>query len=121
MCCSDILCRDSLCDCHSLFFIISSSSAFKFYLLAIVRCNHNIIVQESEIDAVVKVTDSHVWRWGSIFGKRLQFSHSLLKQGFIDAIRGFPLTNSLLLDYRVKQYIHKYCTPVDITISITIA
>ena len=61
-----------------------------------------------------KVVDSHLCGWGSIPCKKLQFYHSLLKQGLslrfmysdqhvkYRMLRGFPLTSSLLLDYHVK-------------------
>ena len=71
-----------------------------------------------EIGAVVKVVDSLLYGWGSIFGKSYSFLIVSLSKSLSLCFmcsdqhvkyrmsRGFPLTSSLLLDYCVKQYIH---------------
>ena len=73
-----------------------------------------------EIGAVVKVVDSHPCRWDSIPRKSCSFLIVSLSKSLSLCFmcsdqhvkywmpRGFPLTNSLLLDYHVKQYIHTY-------------
>ena len=44
----------------------------------------------SEIGAVVKVVDSHLCGWMGFNSRlKLQFSHNLLKQGLITALRVF--------------------------------
>ena len=72
------------------------------------------------IGAVVKVVDSHPCRWGSMPGKTCSFLLVSLNKSlslyFMCSdqhvkywmLRGFLLTSSLLLDYRVKQCIHTY-------------
>ena len=74
----------------------------------------------SEIGAVVKVVDSHLWGWSSIPNKSCSFlivsfseDLSLCFMGSDQHVKyrmpcGFPSTSSLLLDYHVKQYIHTY-------------
>ena len=76
------------------------------------------IVLVSGIGAVVKVVDSHLCEWGSIFGKSCSFLIVSLSKSLSLCFmcsdqhvkyrmpRGFPLTSSLLLDYHFKQYTH---------------
>ena len=68
------------------------------------------------IGAVVKVVDSHLCGWCSIPGNSCSFLIVSLSKGLSLCFKcsdqhvkypmplGFPLTNSLLLDYHVKQY-----------------
>ena len=71
----------------------------------------------SGIGAVVKVVDSHLCGWGSIPGKSCSFLIVSFSKGLSLCFmcsdqhvkyrmpRGFPSTNSLLLNYHVKQYV----------------
>ena len=51
--------------------------------------NAEIKTPLSGIGAVLKVVDSHLCGWGSIPDKKLQLSHSLLKQGLITILHVF--------------------------------
>ena len=71
--------------------------------------------------AVVKVVDSHFCGWSSISNGSCSFLIVFLSKGLSITVfmrfdqhikyrmpRGLPSTNSSLLDYHVKQYIHTY-------------
>ena len=74
----------------------------------------------SGIGAVVKVVGFHPCGWGSIPGKSGSFFivslRKILSLGFMCSDQhvkylmpcGFLFTNSLLLDYHVKQYTHTH-------------
>ena len=69
----------------------------------------------SEIGAVVKVVDSHLWGWGSIPGKSCKFLIVSLRNGLSPGFMcsdQHALTSSLLLDYQVKKYIYTQTTHV---------